>query len=839
MTRIQALLFGLLALSGPAIEAQNFQDAPPGFSRIGTFRGAPSDDFGDAFENEVFREARTGELFQELGDIEIGVGGSWKRASLDATLAFSRRVLMRQKELPDGSTIGDDAISGFRTLNQATAKTELPLRYLSEHAAPFHVGLRATSGFVLSVAETQPVRPLPRRLEGPRRAVNLRDEVSGYWHSRDARFRRHIFPRLGRTIVALVGALSNLLERNFEDTERGAVYFEGMVEPLTMHAELGFPLRPELFTAVDTRLSPGDGATYTTFIGLSPFEASVRVPAARASLEYFLRLIRETTVIELPGDKVLVRTRTLVSRGEDLTPLKIRPEIRLLLLRYGYTFFHDRRQHSNFRTAEVIYRFDLADPTGRAAFAAFLGADQRVRLRPALDAATRHDGVEMLLASTREGKRNDLSRQARFPSWFRSKTQDLSVDERLEIAGLKLLQASRGSSRSLRTSLPFTRRGRRDRSQTSVIELQAKPKPDEQVEGERAFEVRSTYRNRAGAPDTARRFGRLLQALPDARIDPAVIAQLTEVSKEPRGLVAALRVAISGADFERFLGLGEPALWRAVTTILLGAERAEEWLTAGQRAAFRKAGERRERKALREAEDFVEHCARMRQRLGTSRVTRPDWFRGSASASEITLLQATMLAAARDLGERPYYRIEIWSDGRPRPWIWSSGRSPLNRPAGWTVSGTNNSAPLPGVADIAGLLPGEAGGAIGVADNIRSSPTRLLAGVLYRSETSPVTYRLSLFSDLKFQPQQRLRFEVRRSRIRSDIPLGLDTVPLPDPVPVPQGPFAVSLYRYDLDLPDRTLAGLAADQSYSLSLRVINPQSMPLTEQQLLRFRLK
>jgi hypothetical protein len=839
MTRPTALFFGLVFLIGRSLEAQGFQDAPPGFSRVGTFRGAPSDDFGDAFENEIFREARTGELFQELGDIEIGLGGSWKRASLDATLAFSRRVLMRQRELPDGSTIGDDATSGFRTLNQATAKSELPLRYLSEHSEPFHIGLRATSGFVLSVAETQPVRPLPNQLVGPPHAVNLRDELSGYWHSRDVRFRRNIFPRVGRTIVALVGALSSLLERNFEDTERGSVYFEGMVEPLTLHAELGFPLRPELFTSADTRLSPGDGASYTTFIGLSPFEASVRFPAARASLEYFLRMIRETTVIELPGDKVLVRTRTQVSRGEDLTPLKIRPEIRLLLLRYGYTFFHDRRQHSHFRTNEVIYRFDLADPTGRVAFAAFLGADQRVRLRPALDAASRHDGVEMLLASTREGKRNDLSRQARFPSWFRSKNQDLSVDERLEIAGRKLLQASRGSSRSLRVSWPFTRRGRRDRSQTSVIELQAKPRPDERVEGDRAFEVRSTYRNRAGAPDTARRFGRLLQKLPDARIEPEVIAQLAGVSKESRGLVAALRVAISGPAFERFLAFGEPALWRTVTALLLGEERAGEWQTAGQRALFRKAGERRERKALREAESFVEHCARMRERLSTARVTRPDWFRGSASASEITLLQAAMLAAAKDLGERPYYRIEIWSDGRPRPWTWSSGRSPFNRPAGWTLSGASNSAPLPGVADISGLLPGEAGGAIGVADNIRSSPTRLLAGVLYRSEASPVTYRLSLFSNLKFQGQQRLRFEVRRSRIRADIPLGLDTVPLPEPVPVPQGPFAVSLFRYDLDLPSSTLAGLTADQSYSLSLRVINPQSMPLTEQQLLRFRLK
>jgi hypothetical protein len=156
-----------------------------------------------------------------------------------------------------------------------------------------------------------------------------------------------------------------------------------------------------------------------------------------------------------------------------------------------------------------------------------------------------------------------------------------------------------------------------------------------------------------------------------------------------------------------------------------------------------------------------------------------------------------------------------------------------------TLSGANTSAPLPGVSDLSGLLPGESAGAIGVADNLRSSPARLLAGVLYRSQTSPVSYRLSLFSDLRFQPQQRLRIEVRRSRIRSDIPLNFETVTLTEPIAVPQGPFAVSQFRYDLDLPDTAFGGLTADQSYSLSLRVINQDSMPLTEQQLLRFKLK
>jgi hypothetical protein len=143
------------------------------------------------------------------------------------------------------------------------------------------------------------------------------------------------------------------------------------------------------------------------------------------------------------------------------------------------------------------------------------------------------------------------------------------------------------------------------------------------------------------------------------------------------------------------------------------------------------------------------------------------------------------------------------------------------------------------VADVSGLLPGESAGAIGVADNLRSSPARLLAGVLYRSEASPVSYRLSLFSNLRFQAQQRLRVEVRRSRIRSDIPLNVETVPLTEPIPVPQGPFAVGLYRYDLELPDTAFGGLTADQSYSLSLRVVNQSSLPLTEQQLLRFKLK
>jgi hypothetical protein len=830
---LRAVLLAALLTIPAGAGAQELPEAP-GWTRIGSFRGAPADDFSDAFENEVFREARTGDLFQELGDVEIGLGGSWQRARIDATLAFSRRVLMRQADLPDESEVGDDATSGFRAVNQATAKTELPVSYLSEHATPFHVGLRATSGFVFSVAETQPPRPLPDHLAVPRHAANLRDEISGYWHSRDVRFKRQILPRIGHTIVTLVDSLSALLERNFEDTERGAVFFEGMVEPLTLQADLGFPMQPALFSAADRRLAPGDGATYTVFAGLSPLEAGVQIAAARSSLEYFLRLNRETTVVKLPNDKVLVRTRTVVSRGADLTLLKVRPEIRLLLLRYGYTFFSDRWLRSDFRTTEVVYRFDLAEPAGRDAFAAFLGADQRMRLRPALDAAARRNGVEILLASTRDGRRQDASRLARFPSWFRFKTQDLSFDQHLGIGGIDLLQATRGSSRSLNNSWP-----RSNHADSSVIEMQAPPAKPGAEPGQRACEVRSGYRNRAGDAEASRRFARLLQALPGSPVDPGILSRLTG-AVSTRGLLATIRVGIRGAAFERFLELDEGSLWRAAAFTILGPERSEEWQTAAQRGAFQKAAGRQGRRDLREATRFVERCARMRGRLAAARVARPDWFRGHAAAAEIVLLQQAMLAAAQEAGEKPYYRIELWADGRPRPWTWSSGRSPLYRPAGWTLSGETTSALLPGVADISGLLPGGIGGAL--ADDTRSSDPRLLAGTLYRSDDAadgaPPTYRLSLFSNLRFQPGQRLRVEVRRSRIRSDIPLDFRTVPLGAPAPVPPGPFAVSLLRYDVELPVGLITALPGKTSYSLSLRVVNAAALPLTEQQLLRFKL-
>src|SRR5262245_12933031 len=62
--RLARFALVLTAVVTPALRAQGFGDKVAGFDQIGSFRGAPIDDFGDAFENEVFREARSGDLFQ-------------------------------------------------------------------------------------------------------------------------------------------------------------------------------------------------------------------------------------------------------------------------------------------------------------------------------------------------------------------------------------------------------------------------------------------------------------------------------------------------------------------------------------------------------------------------------------------------------------------------------------------------------------------------------------------------------------------------------------------------------------------------------------------------------
>ncbi len=843
-----SLALASLALLYPAGSiAQDDEPAPQAdWRRIGSFSGAPVEGAGEFFDNELFREARSGDLFQELGDFDVSFGHTWSATKVDASITYSRRVLDKHLQLPAGSTVGDHELSWFQTVNSARAKTSLDVDYLPDSNATIGVGLHAESGFVLTAAETQEPRKLGAEFSRTTSRENLRAELAGYWDKKDARFRKHILPRFGRTLLGLLDALATEINIGFEDTEKGALYFEGFVEPMTLWVDLGFPLKADLFTSADTRLQPGDGATYTAFVGISPLRLSAHEIGLRASYEYFYRLIRETTVIEQADDHVLVRIRTIAAKGQEITPIKIRPEIRLLFLRYGYTFLQDRRDSSRFRVADLVYRFDLGLPEGRAALDDLLGTKNRVRLKSPIDAAAKGRGVEILSAELRSGDRRDLNLLARFPSWFRTKRQSLAVVQDVKIGDQTVREATQGR----RTSLKVRNLGkRRDQGSSSVLTLQATHPQGTEPAQPRAIEVRTTMSDRRAGVAPRRQIASFWRALPGNPEPPPEL-----FGTEAVGVVASFTAGARGPALARLLGMHSEAIWRTVGQAVLGADLSEAWLTAGQRALWKTQHDRTDRRRLASAERFVAWFDDVRYRTARGDIDGRGWTRNSLRREDYPILERLVLAAgaASPSGTEDGGSVaaEIWTDEMPRPLRVVRGNSPISRlgslaaepeaaPVG-TVPGPTNGSP----ERLEGSTIETAAQARDI-DSLRSSAPRLLAGRMFVVEPSPqnptilvpTQFYLSLFSDLHFAPDHRVRIELRQSRIRADLPLAVIGIPAGKAQNVPEGPFAISKFRYDLRLP-QSLAGKIDDKHpYSVYVRVLNAQGLPLTEEEPLHFR--
>ncbi len=852
-----ALALACLTLGFPpgfpnSLGSQEEEPAPQAnWLRIGSFSGAPVEGAGEFFDNELFREARSGDLFQELGDLDISIGKSWSIPSVDGSIAYSRRVLDKHRELPAGTAVGDGDLSWFQAVNSARAKASLDLDYLPDSGGTIGVGLHSEAGFVLTAAETQDPRRLGLEFSRTVSRESLRAELAGYWDKKDARFRKKILPRLSRTLLAMLDALATEVNLGFEDTEKGALYFEGFVEPMTLFVDLSFPLETDLFTSADPRLAPGDGATYTAFVGISPLRISAREIGLRTSYEYFYRLIRETTVIEQADDHVLVRVRTIAAKGQEITPIKIRPEIRLALLRYGYTFLQDRRDAGRFRVADLVYRFDLGVPEGRAALDDLLGAKNRVRLKTSIDAAKSGHGVEVLSAELRTGDRRDANLLARLPSWFRAKRQSLAVVQDVRIGQTTLREATQGQ----RTSLKVRKIARRrDRGATAVVTLQATPPQGDQGAQPRAIEVRTTMSDRH-TPSTQRRavaeFWRTLPGRPEP--PPELFGQ------EDLGVVASFTAGARGAALVRLLTMHSEEIWRGVAQAILGPGQAKSWATPADRALWRASHGRKDRRRLEAAERFTAWFDDLRYRAARGEIDGRGWTRNALRREDFPILSRLILAAGAppagggDLGsDGGSVAAEIWTDEMPRPLRLVRGRSPISRLG--SLAAEPEAAPvgaLPTPIGTNGSPQRLEGSTVETAaqardiDSLHSSAPRLLAGRMFLVQPDPRApviqvpprFFLSLFSDLRFASGHRARIELRRSRIRADLPLAVAMVPMGEPQPVPEGPFAVSKFRYDLRIPPDLANRIDDRKPYSVYVRVLNSAGLPLTEEEPLHFR--
>lgn len=193
-----------------------------------------------------------------------------------------------------------------------------------------------------------------------------------------------------------------------------------------------------------------------------------------------------------------------------------------------------------------------------------------------------------------------------------------------------------------------------------------------------------------------------------------------------------------------------------------------------------------------------------------------------AKASDVVLLQALMVrfAGGVDSGEVGI-RAEVFSEDMPAPAVVSNGVS-------YTYRHQRGGEVLEDVENLRSSTPRLRGGSVllnAAADD----------GASNAGSVEPC-WKLRLYSDFRFAPQMPLRVYLREVRAATDREIQIATLDLGEPRPVPQGPFMLARYYYDVRLP--WSGRLEADRPYSMLLRVLNSQEIPVSEEQEIRLEL-
>ena len=98
-------------------------------------------------------------------------------------------------------------------------------------------------------------------------------------------------------------------------------------------------------------------------------------------------------------------------------------------------------------------------------------------------------------------------------------------------------------------------------------------------------------------------------------------------------------------------------------------------------------------------------------------------------------------------------------------------------------------------------------------------------------QPTPPCWMLRLYSDVLFEEDLSLRIDLRQRRsVGADIPLGHAHFAMGDPTEVTETPFMSARFSYDIPLPatDRLREG----ERYTLLLRMLNADGLPVSEEQ-------
>lgn len=845
--------------AGAAGAARGAPPPDPGWEVIGSFEGTGRAGIVRRLNDWLFENERDGDLYQDLGNLRVGVGYDWGGVDMKWDNDFERRVIRAHRELEPGAVVGADDLSRYREVSQVRSRVRLTWDYLPDLVGDLDVGVQVEGGYVLALARSQKRGEMLEQPEHLERESVAR-EYGEFLDEHDIKGRKNPLYLAAGYGGGIIDMAAGALGGQIADTERAVIFFEDYAEPAVLFPDLGVPLKAELFTDGSDALAIGDSVTYTAFVGLSPLNAFVGQKGWKLSFRRYVRLLRETTVEKRARNRVLVRVRRSYSNGNERIPLKFRPEISWFAFSAGYTFLESRANRYGEEVADVTYRIDLSDPQGMEFFVHLLEEGTRVEPLEAPLAEPAASGVQRLIATRRDGPVHDSRFRFHLFDWLRYDRRRVATKQEIETPEVRLQEVVRSRSRDLRR--PFGRR--RDYHSAVSVTAQAgvawKRRDDRPATPEEsaALTVETTLSSRRVVGSELDELSTYLGTVLGLTELTPVLARIREArAGSSSGLTLDLLLSFGPAQVARLFTVEEDRVWRLLGDLLLGPELGDAWSTERKRylwmPVYRSHGRPvprgepiwraydRQRghpggpnrgkglglslnhldsrslfvRAYRLARRFEE----LREHPENRDCIRclADVFEG---ASDAVLLQALLVSLAGGVDEDGGvgYSLTLFTDELTRPLTF--GNDVL-----YTFRHQRREEILREVPNLYDAAP-----------RLRAGELLLNREAAVPGRVSGECLRLRVYSDLLFDDDLSLRVSWREAHPGADETIDVRHVSLGKPHAIPPAPFVVGRYYYELPLP--WPAQLRAGEPYTLLARMVTGEELPVTEEQEIRMEL-
>ena len=588
---LAALLFFGLFCAPSSHGVQLKPEAPKpvdGWLVIGDFTGSTDVGLASLLSNWFFEYERGDSLYRDMGDLGVGIGGDLGSVKLNLDWHFRRRVARWQETKPVGSTITAEDISYLSNINTSRIRLRADWNYWENADQWASVGIRTEGGFSVSLARKRQPTVWVDETEATEELGSMGSEFSQFFVEEDVNLNENniVYVTVG-SMAAVVDGVAAGLGNRFASTEQAAVYWDEYSRPMMLFPKAGIPVKLSVFTGDDPAMAVGDSLTFLTFTGISPLAAGAKEYGIQVGYQRYLRLLRETTVVKEPNDELLVRVRDWRGNGYEVTPFKYRPEVRLWIVRIGYTFFESVVDRYREKVSDITYRLDLKTESGMEKFKQLLKRSARVRVTPEVDESEDEEGVEVLYTELDNGRTHNGRMRANFFAWFEYNKRQLGNTRRIVTRDAEFREITRGRMKEYKNRI--TRK--RDVKVRSVIRVQSDlnwfddadtraSREDERL----ATTVVTNMTLGFATQEEIRTLVSLVEKILGFSESHPALEELKRRKADGKTSFAFdLVVSFGPEETKRFESATDEDVWRALAALLLGPEHEDAWAAATDR----------------------------------------------------------------------------------------------------------------------------------------------------------------------------------------------------------------------------------------------------------------